>query len=116
MDPDNHVDPLALIQDCFKIEDDDKAFACLVQTVARPKVPGVCAPQIVLLTQEGCEVCKEEKEAHRDEMSKGLIKEIDLQSQRGQQIAQANGIDWTPALLILDCNDHVIQPRGQDDA
>lgn len=37
-----------------------------------------------------------------------IVQEVDIHSQRGQEIMQKNDIQATPALLLLDCTDTVI--------
>ena len=96
-----------LIKKCYVNEDDDKALSCIKDVVKHPE-PG-CTPHIVLLVQEGCEGCRQEKERYAGDIKSGLVNVVDIFSERGRDIAQRNDIDAVPALLILDCGDKAIE-------
>ena len=99
-------DARRLVQKCYSIEDDQAAFDCIKEVIA--STPGICAPRLVLLTQPGCEGCEEEKAIRKEDLGAGRIQEVDFHSERGRRIARENGIDSTPALLVLDCEDRLI--------
>jgi len=97
-------------QDCLAIEDDNSALACLKKIVAQYSGSDVCRPKLVLLTQEGCVPCKEEAALHADDIAKGVIQKIDVDSPEGLAIAVKNDISLIPSLILLDCHDNLIMP------
>ena len=98
------------IQKCLSIDDNDNALNCLKREVqALAKEPGICRPRLVLFTQESCTPCSEERNLHKNEIDKGLIQEISLDTPYGLSVAEKNGIDFAPAVVLLDCNDNVIE-------
>ncbi len=97
-----------LVNGCFALEDNGAALGCLMDVAGAPKPPELCSPRLVLLTQEGCEGCVEAKEQHRENLRAGLIKEVDFHSEEGRRIAAQAKVDFTPALLVLDCQDRLL--------
>jgi hypothetical protein len=94
------------VKECFKIEDDPEAMACIKQAVR--VADGPCKPRIVLLVKEGCSGCAEEKQHYSQEISDGTIKLLDIETKEGFEVAKRNQILGVPALLILDCRDNAI--------
>lgn len=99
----------ANVRKCLSITDNDKALDCLLDAVAKTTGDS-CRPRMVMLTASYCESCKEEMALHAKAISKGLIVPIDIHSSEGREIAAKNKIDWTPALIPLDCNNKLIEP------
>ena len=95
------------ILDCYKIEDNEKALACLKEVVQEPSA---CRPRLVLFTQDACSSCRQEHERYQDDISGGIIEEISIDSPEGIKIADKNGITFVPALVVLDCHDNIIEP------
>lgn len=95
---------------CFAFDDNDQAFKCLQDVIVKAQQKqGDCNPKFVLLTQENCSYCTEEKTARQTEINTGLVEVVNIHSQRGTEIAKRNGIDFVPALLLVDCQDNIIE-------
>lgn len=101
------------VQRCYSVEDDDEALACLKKVVKEDS--GSCKPKLVLLTQDSCSPCKEERELHAEDIAAGIIKEVSVDSPEGMIIAMKNEIDIFPSLILVDCNDAIINPDRVDD-
>lgn len=98
------------IQEAFLVEDNDQAFDQIKETIRSGRNSGlVCEARIVMLTKPGCMPCAEEKELKKDDLASGIIQEIDINSPEGQLLAALNGIEATPAVLVLDCENRVIE-------
>ena len=95
------------ILDCYKIEDNEKALACLKEVVQEPSA---CRARLVLFTGTDCNSCKTERERYQGDISGGIIEEISIESPEGIEIAGKNGITFVPALVVLDCHDNIIEP------
>jgi hypothetical protein len=93
---------------CFNIEDNKVAFACLKELVSQDD--SECKPKFVLFTQESCTPCAEEKEAHKEDIEKGLITVMDVDTPEGCEVAAKNEIEYFPALVLLDCENKLIYP------
>lgn len=101
--------PNERIKKCYEIESDDQAFSCIRDTVKEVNKSGeTCKPKIVLLVQENCGGCDEEKARYRSDIESGIVKQVDMSSDEGRKIAQRNNIEAVPAVLLLDCNDNLI--------
>ena len=99
-------------QDCMAIEDDKSALNCLKEVVAQYSGSDVCRPKLVLLVQDGCIPCKEETALHADDIAKGIVKKININSPEGLAIARLNDISLIPSLILLDCHNNLIQPSS----
>ena len=97
------------IQDCLSIEENKAALNCLKKVVTQYSGSDVCRPKLVLLVQDGCIPCKEEIALHKDDIAKGLVEKIDIDSPRGMAIAKKNDIYAIPSVLLLDCQDTLIE-------
>lgn len=95
------------IIDCYKIEDNEKALACLKEETQKPTA---CRARLVLFTEENCSSCKQERERYQGDISGGIIEEISIDSPEGIKIADKNGITFVPALVVLDCHNNIIEP------
>ena len=95
-------------QDCLAIEEDTAALDCLKKVVTQYSKSDVCRPKLVLLVQDGCEPCKEESARHANDIARGIIQKINVQSPEGLAITKKNGIDLIPSLILLDCQDNII--------
>ena len=101
----------ARVQGCLAIEDNTEALDCLKKAVRTfSQTEDVCRPRIVLLTQDFCDSCKEEKSALQKSIDAGEVVEVSLETPEGQDIARRNEIDFAPAVLLLDCNNKIIEP------
>lgn len=98
------------IDDCYAIENDKDALACLKELVSSAE--GNCRPKLVLLTQEGCLPCSEEKAFRQKDIDKGIIQELSIDTQEGFDVAAKNEIEDFPALVLLDCDGKLIYPSG----
>jgi len=97
-------------QDCLAIEDDGAALACLKKVIEQYSDSDSCRPKLVLLVQEGCMPCKEEAALHKDDIARGIVQKISVNSSEGFAIAKKNDIFRIPSLLLLDCHDNLIMP------
>ncbi len=97
-------------QDCLAVKEDMAALDCLKKVVAQYSDSDVCRPKLVLLVRDGCVPCEEERALHKDDIARGIVKEIQYDSPAGLAIAEKNDIDFAPALVLLDCNDNLIMP------
>ena len=95
------------INECYAIEDNEEALACLKKVVQEE---GECRPRLVLFTQDKCLPCKQERARHKQDISEGIIEEINIDTPVGATLAAINAIDMIPSLVVLDCNDHIILP------
>ncbi len=102
------MDQQEAIDKCYSLEDDAVALDCMKETVREAK--GDCKPQLVLLTQESCTPCVEEKALHKDALKEGVIKELSVDTDAGMKVAIKNEIDFFPAIVLLDCDEKVIYP------
>lgn len=105
-------DPQDPIQACMTMED-PQALSCLEELIKNWPSEGECKPSLVLLGQGNCVPCNEEYDLHSAAIAAGIIEVVDIYSPRGAAIAKNNGIDATPALLLLDCNDTIIEQEGE---
>jgi len=96
------------IDNCFAIEDNKDALTCLKEVISTAEGP--CRPKLVLLTQQRCIPCAEERELHKEDIAKGIIQELSIKSPEGLEVATKNEIESIPALLLLDCKDNLIFP------
>ena len=96
------------IRECYALEDNKAALDCLKQAVREDD--GSCRSRLVLFTQTNCPGCKEEIKRHKGDIKQGLIEEINIDSPEGLEIAKQNGIDFVPALVVLDCHGNMIEP------
>ena len=92
---------------CYAIEDNKQALACLKEVV-QEKAP--CRPRLVLFTQTKCRSCKQERTRYAKDIAEGIIEELNIDSPEAATIAQKNGIDFIPSLVVLDCRDNIIEP------
>ncbi len=99
-------------QDCLAIEEDKAALTCLKKVVRQYSGSAVCRPKLVLLVKDGCIPCKGETALHKDDISKGIVEKIVIDSPRGRAIAERNDIYAVPSLLLLDCQDNLIMPES----
>ena len=98
-------------RNCLSIEDDQAALSCLKGVVVKySDNPDVCRPRLVLLTQDGCDVCKEEATLHASDIARGIIEKINIKTADGKAIVKNNDIDFVPSLLLLDCKGKLIVP------
>jgi len=97
-------------QDCLAIEEDKTALACLKKVVTQYSNSDICRPKLVLLVQDGCIPCKEESTLHADDIARGIIRKINLESPEGLAIAKKNDISLIPSLILLDCHNNIIEP------
>lgn len=95
-------------QDCLAMEENKAALNCLKKVVKEYAGSDVCRPRLVLLVQDGCIPCKEEITLHAEDISKGIVEKINIDSPRGKAIAKINDIYAIPSVLLLDCNDNLI--------
>jgi len=92
---------------CYVLEDRDAGLACVKKVIENYE--GSCKPKLVLLVQEKCPHCSKEKEIHKADIEKGIIKQIDVDSEEGLDIAVKNGLSGVPALLLVDCRNQIIE-------
>lgn len=97
------------IDDCFAIENNKRALACLKELVKTAE--GTCHPKLVLFTQENCTPCKRERTRHREDIANGIIQEISIETPEGLEIAHRNKIEFFPTLVLLDCKNNLIYPN-----
>lgn len=102
-------DPPDPVQACLLIENDKEALLCLEALIQNWPIDQACKPSLVLLGQGNCIPCNEEYDIHAEAIAAGIIEIVDIQSERGARIAERNGIEDVPAVLLLDCEDTVIE-------
>lgn len=102
------TDQQKAIDNCYAIEDNKKALGCLKKVVS--KAQGTCRPKLVLLTQEGCLPCKQEKARHKKAIASGSIQELSIDTPEGIKVALDNEIKHFPSLVLLDCRNKLIFP------
>lgn len=96
------------VDKCYTLEDNAEALECMKDIVRESS--GKCKPQLVLFTEEGCTPCEEEKTIHKDAIKEGIIKELSVNTEEGLKVAIDIELDYLPALVMLDCNNKIIQP------
>ena len=96
-------------QDCLTIEENIQALNCL-KKVVRESGGSSCPPQLVLLVQDGCIPCKEETSLHAADIANGTVRKVNIATPEGLAIAKRNEVNHIPALLLLDCQDNIIEP------
>jgi hypothetical protein len=92
---------------CLDIENGEESLACVKRVIA--EYTGSCKPKLVLLTQEHCPACAEQKELRKADLESGLIKQLDVLSPEGREIIKLNDLGTVPALVLLDCTNHLIE-------
>ena len=97
------------IKECYKIEDDPQALSCVKNVIKQTRSEPGCKPRMILLVQEGCTGCAEEKEHYKEDIKNGIVSMIDIRTDEGKEIAKKNDIFAVPALLILDCENKAIE-------
>ncbi len=97
-------------QKCLVIEDRGTAFSCIKKVVEKYSKTEVCRPKLVLLVQDECSPCKEQTALHKGAIDKGIIQKINVATSQGKDIIKKNGIEGVPSLILLDCNDKIIDP------
>ncbi len=97
-------------QGCLAVEEDKAALECLKKVVAQYSGSDICRPKLVLLVQDGCVPCKEETALHADDIARGVVQKISVNSPEGLAIAKKNDIELIPSLILLDCQDNLILP------
>lgn len=97
-------------QACLAIEENKAALNCLKKVVAEYAESDICRPKLVLLVQGGCVPCKEETELHADDIARGIIQKVNIDSPEGLEISTKNDISLVPSLVLLDCHDNLIMP------
>lgn len=105
--------PIQKARKCFLIESNAEALACIKEIVSNAE-PSACSPKIVLLTQAECPYCEEEAETLASDIKANIIQRVDIASPYGKSIARKNDIDFAPAVLVLDCEDLLLQPPEND--
>ncbi|MFH1031107.1 MAG: hypothetical protein V1767_00850 [Chloroflexota bacterium] len=91
---------------CYSFEDTDIALGCVKKMIKESK--DECHPRLVLLVQENCDGCEEEKTRFKKDVEEGTIIQIDINSEEGKDIAKRNEVEAVPALLLLDCKNDFI--------
>ncbi len=95
------------IKQCYIHEEDHVAMKCIQDAVAESKEES-CVPKIVLLVQEGCGGCQQEKQRYAADIEAGKIRVVDITTPEGIDIAGRNQVEMVPAVLILDCENRAI--------
>jgi len=97
------------VRDCYKIPDDGPALECIKQVIKQTRNEPGCRPRMILLVQENCAGCAEEKARYKADIESGLVEMVDVYSPEGLEIANRNGVESVPALLVLDCKNIAIE-------
>lgn len=97
-------------QNCLAIEDNREALDCLKRVVTEYSGSDVCRPKLVLLVKKGCVPCAEETALRQADIDKGIVQKISIDTPEGLAIAAKNDITLIPSLVLLDCNDNIIEP------
>ena len=98
---------------CFSLEDDGKALDCLKGIVRDMRQDGaVCQPKLVILSQKGCPYCVKEQTRHQEDIAAGVMEIMDVHSPEGVKVVGQNGIESVPAILLLDCQNNLIEPES----
>ena len=93
------------VQSCYAIDNNDDAMDCLTKLIQGVSdLLGICSPKFALFTNDGCPFCAEEKEKKKDKLASGVMHEVNLDTPEGAKIAEQNGVEYTPAILLLDCH------------
>jgi hypothetical protein len=102
------MNPEVKTKACLNIENDDEALTCIKEVVAESKNQEGCNPKIVLLVQESCGGCEQEKAKWQNDIDSGVISVVDALSPEGRDIVKKNDLGVTPALLVLNCDNYMI--------
>lgn len=95
------------IKQCYNLDDDSAALSCIKEEIKNNR--DSCQPKIVLLVSDNCEVCAAEKSIHQRDIEAGLIRLVNIKTREGTEIALRNKIDIVPAILVLDCENSLIE-------
>ena len=95
------------VKSCFDLESKADGLACVKRVIK--EYQGSCAPKLVLLTKEDCPYCDQEKKRRKQDIESGEIIQIDAFSKDGLDIIKKNNMDAVPALVVLDCNNYLIE-------
>jgi hypothetical protein len=100
----------AKIQACLAMKDNAGAMSCLKDTIEEAQtMPKVCPPKLVLFTQPECDFCDNERKHLQDDIDKGLVEEISVDTPEGEVIAKRNEIEVTPSVVLMNCRNKVIE-------
>lgn len=95
---------------CLGLETDQETqLTCVAYMVAEPE-PNAdpnCPNHLIMLTQPGCVYCDRARHRYDGLFKEGLIQEVDLHSERGKLLAVQAGIDFTPGLVVVGCDDRL---------
>lgn len=84
----------------------DQRMPCLAEMAAASDDER-CQTHLVFLNQKGCPYCAQAEAQSRALIDEGKIEPVDIHSERGRKLAKESGIDFTPGLLVVGCDDKV---------
>lgn len=103
----------AALQSCLTLPDGEDALECAKFTLKDAPDGLRCKPHFWLLTQKGCPFCEEERVNRADDLKSGAITEVDVHTPEGRELAEKNNIDFTPALILVDCDGKMIEKTSE---
>lgn len=86
--------------------DPETQLTCAAYMIAEPE-DASCPDHLIMLTQPGCVYCDRARHRYEDLFKSKLIEEVDLHSERGKSLAMQAGIDFTPGLVVVGCDDRL---------
>jgi len=95
------------IKDCLRLPEDKEAFACMKKVLKSPQ--GSCPSRLVLLLEhDGCEPCEQALTQYAEDIKEEAVQVVSIASEEGRDIIRQNNIEYAPALIVLDCQNKII--------
>lgn len=97
------------VKACLRISDEDESFACLKKVIQAGRGSS-CPPRLVLLLEESdCDPCEKVLVEYAEDIKNQNIQVVSTSSQDGKDIIRRNKIEYAPVLLLLDCQNQIIE-------
>ncbi len=95
---------------------DEDTLSCAIETIAAfPEELEICKPEILLITQDGCDHCEGHRDMLKTQIESGQIRELNIDhSNEAVNIMVRNGLMMTPSLLIVNCEGKLIHEIFSD--
>ncbi len=97
------------IEKCLTIDNSKESYECVKSTISKLQQTEKCRPRLILITQKNCPYCDIEKENISQDIESGLVQVVDISTVEGKMLTDKNDIDFTPALLLIDCDGNIIE-------
>lgn len=94
-----------MILECRELDEDDpnnNPVSCVIDTIDNlPDDMADVQPRFIILTQEDCAPCGEVVPQFQELIDNGLVDEVKVETQEGQDVMDQTGLKFTPSLAVL---------------